>query len=128
VADRLTDKATLQPTANPPALLAQDPVFNALDKSLLASLDITILDHPQAFNLDLSPQRTLLYCPGAERAHLELLLFQPETRPALVIGGPLEDADSEVLSDFAGSRRESVRIPRFEPCEHAFWGVRAYCA
>lgn len=123
----LTAKATIRDPQNPPALLAQDPVFNTLDKSLLASLDITVLDHPQAFNLDLVPQSTLLYCPGAERAHLELLLCRPDTKPALVVGGPLEDADSEVLTDFARSRTESLRIPRFEANEHAFWGARIYC-
>ncbi|KAE8349076.1 hypothetical protein BDV28DRAFT_141997 [Aspergillus coremiiformis] len=101
-------------------VFAQDPVFNTHDKSLLASLDITVLDHPHAFN-KVTPG-TLLYCPGAERTHLEQLLSQA---PALVFGGPLEDIESEAVMLFVGSRR-SVRIPRFEHMEHAFWNMRVY--
>ncbi|KAF5855517.1 hypothetical protein ETB97_009079 [Aspergillus alliaceus] len=99
---------------------AQDPVFNTHDKSLLASLDITVLDHPHAFE-QVSPN-TVLYCPGAERTHLEQLLSHA---PVLVFGGPLEDIESEAVRQFAESRR-SVRIPRFEDMEHAFWNMRVY--
>ncbi|KAB8266551.1 hypothetical protein BDV30DRAFT_221712 [Aspergillus minisclerotigenes] len=99
---------------------AQDPVFNTHDRSLLASLDITVLDHPHGFE-KVSPS-TLLYCPGAERTHLEQLL--PHA-PALVFGGPLEDIESDAVRQFVESRL-SVKISRFEDMEHAFWNMRVY--
>ncbi|PWY80237.1 hypothetical protein BO83DRAFT_332773 [Aspergillus eucalypticola CBS 122712] len=99
---------------------AQDPVFNTLDKSLLSSLDITVLESPLAFD-KVSP-RTFLFCPGAERTHLEQLLALD---PAFVFGGPLEDVESEVVSAFV-KRRGSVRLPLFEAQEHAFWNMRVY--
>ncbi|RJE25086.1 SRR1 [Aspergillus sclerotialis] len=100
---------------------AQDPVFNAHDKSLLSSLSITTIEHPHAFNI--INQNTLLFCPGAERTHLELLLA---SNPSIVFGGPLEDTGSEVIGQFLKCRKESVRVPAFEGNEHAFWGVRVY--
>ncbi|PYH69959.1 SRR1 family protein [Aspergillus vadensis CBS 113365] len=81
---------------------AQDPVFNTLDKSLLSSLDITVLESPLAFE-KVTP-RTFLFCPGAERTHLEQLLALD---PAFVFGGPLEDVESEVVSAFVKRRRSS---------------------
>lgn len=66
---------------------------------------------------------TLFYCPGAERAHLEQLL---PAQPNIVFGGPLEDTDSEVISGFLQTRKESVLVPAFEGSEHAFWRVRVY--
>ncbi|KAF7592629.1 hypothetical protein BBP40_012651 [Aspergillus hancockii] len=101
-------------------IFAQDPVFNTHDKSLLASLNITVVDHPQAFE-KVTPT-TLLYCPGTERTHLEQLLVHT---PALVFGGPLEDIESETVRQFVESGR-STRIPRFEELEHAFWNMRVY--
>ncbi|OJZ90527.1 hypothetical protein ASPFODRAFT_125789 [Aspergillus luchuensis CBS 106.47] len=99
---------------------AQDPVFNTLDTALLSSLDITVLESPHAFE-KVSP-RTFLFCPGAERTHLEQLLALD---PAFVFGGPLEDVESEVVSAFV-KRRGSVRLPLFEAQEHAFWNMRVY--
>ncbi|OJJ72543.1 hypothetical protein ASPBRDRAFT_54367 [Aspergillus brasiliensis CBS 101740] len=99
---------------------AQDPVFNSLDTSLLSSLDITVLDTPLAFEKVTS--RSFLFCPGAERTHLEQMLALD---PAFVFGGPLEDVDSEVVSAFV-KRRGSVRLPLFEAQEHAFWNMRVY--
>ncbi|GLA67828.1 hypothetical protein AtubIFM55763_000077 [Aspergillus tubingensis] len=99
---------------------AQDPVFNTLDKSLLSSLDIIVLESPLAFG-KVTP-RTFLFCPGAERTHLEQLLALD---PAFVFGGPLEDVESEVVSAFV-KRRGSVRLPLFEAQEHAFWNMRVY--
>ncbi|KAL4896086.1 hypothetical protein BDV59DRAFT_199300 [Aspergillus ambiguus] len=108
----------------PVPVYAQDPVFNALDESLLAALHISVVQHPAAF--DEISSRTLLFCPGAERAHLEELLRRPEERlPAGLIGGPLEDAEPEAISRFARARR-SVRLPVFEDQEHAFWNMRVY--
>lgn len=99
---------------------AQDPVFNTLDTALLSSLDITVLESPLAF--DKVTPRTFLFCPGAERTHLEQLLALD---PAFVFGGPLEDVESEVVSAFV-KRRGSVRLPLFEAQEHAFWNMRVY--
>jgi hypothetical protein len=99
---------------------AQDPVFNDHDRALLESLNITVLEHPGAFD-KVSP-RTLLFCPGAERRHLELLLAHD---PAIVFGGPLEDIDSVIVTGFIRAR-ESVQLPLFEEQEHAFWRMRVY--
>ncbi|KAL2820513.1 hypothetical protein BDW59DRAFT_117289 [Aspergillus cavernicola] len=101
---------------------AQDPVFNNHDKSLLNSLGISVLEHPGAFAQVSS--RTILFCPGAERRHLELLLARD---PAVVLGGPLEDMDSDVVKGFIRGR-DSVRLARFEEQEHAFWGMGVYYA
>ncbi|OOQ91275.1 hypothetical protein PEBR_01672 [Penicillium brasilianum] len=99
---------------------AQDPVFNTLDKALLSSLDITIITHPAAFTLITA--QTLLFCPGAERKHLEQLL---PFNPCMVFGGPLEDTESEVIQEFTGRTGSVVLVP-FEVCEHAFWKTRLY--
>ncbi|KAL6238073.1 hypothetical protein BDW75DRAFT_47421 [Aspergillus navahoensis] len=99
---------------------AQDPVFNSHDEALLNKLNITVLAHPHAFQ-KVTPQ-TLLFCPGAERRHLELLLVRD---PAIVVGGPLEDFESDVVSRFV-ERRESVRLKEFAELEMAFWGMRVY--
>ncbi|KAL1970994.1 hypothetical protein VTN77DRAFT_2828 [Rasamsonia byssochlamydoides] len=108
---------------------AQDPVFNEFDKQLLQSLGITVVEHPTAFNL--VNEHSFLYCPGAERTHLEHLLL---SAPALVFGGPLEsvvslDSDSDdddvVLATFVRTRR-SLQLPQFEPNIHAFWNMRLY--
>ncbi|PYI01322.1 hypothetical protein BO78DRAFT_464711 [Aspergillus sclerotiicarbonarius CBS 121057] len=109
---------TTQP--HPIKTYAQDPVFNDLDKSLLASLDITVLETPLAFEKISS--RTFLFCPGAERAHLEQVLA---VNPAFVFGGPLEDVESQEVCRFVATRG-SVRLPQFEEQEHAFWHMRVY--
>ncbi|KAL2812357.1 hypothetical protein BJX63DRAFT_246003 [Aspergillus granulosus] len=105
---------------HPVKVYAQDPVFNEHDRALLESLDITVLEHPGAFE-KVSP-RTLLFCPGAERRHLELLLAHG---PAIVFGGPLEDIDSDVVTAFVRAR-DSAQLPLFEEQEHAFWRMRVY--
>ncbi|CAI7604057.1 unnamed protein product [Penicillium glandicola] len=100
---------------------AQDPVFNTLDESLLASLDITVIKHPEAFSHITA--NTMLFCPGAERKHLELLL---PSKPWLLFGGPLEHADSGgVLQNYVDGAG-SYRLPVFEALEHAFWNMRLY--
>ncbi|KAL4980517.1 hypothetical protein BDW66DRAFT_56475 [Aspergillus desertorum] len=99
---------------------AQDPVFNTHDETLLNDLNITVLAHPHAFQKVTS--QTLLFCPGAERRHLELLLARD---PAIVVGGPLEDIESDVVKRFV-ERRESVRLKEFAELETAFWGLRVY--
>jgi hypothetical protein len=117
---KIADVACLGKSTPALQAFAQDPVFNAHDKSLLTSLDITVLNHPHAFE-KVSPT-TLLYCPGAERTHLEQLLAYT---PALVFGGPLEDVESEAVRQFMESGR-SIRIPLFEELEHSFWNMRVY--
>lgn len=99
---------------------AQDPAFNDHDKNLLASLGITVLPSPGAF--DLITPNTLLFCPGAERKHLHLVL---PANPCLVFGGPLEDTGSVVIQEYVTKVRSRVLVP-FEACEHAFWKVRLY--
>ncbi|KAF9891166.1 hypothetical protein FE257_004730 [Aspergillus nanangensis] len=103
-----------------PEVYAQDPVFNTLDEALLASLGITVLQHPHAF--DMVSSKALLFCPGAERAHLEQVL---PSQPAILFGGPLEEVESDVVSRYVQSKR-AVRLPRFEAQEHAFWNMRVY--
>ncbi|KAJ5573947.1 uncharacterized protein N7459_008374 [Penicillium hispanicum] len=99
---------------------AQDPVFNALDHALLASCHITVLTHPSAF-ARVTPA-TLLFCPGAERKHLELVL---PANPRLVFGGPLENADSTVIQGFVERTGSRALVP-FGAHEHAFWMTRLY--
>ncbi|KAL5359397.1 hypothetical protein BJX96DRAFT_174314 [Aspergillus floccosus] len=110
-------------SSTPVPVYAQDPVFNALDESLLAALGVTVVQHPRAF--DEVSARTVLFCPGAERAHLEQLLRADDQIPAMLFGGPLEDTESDIISQFARAR-QSVRLPRFEEQEHAFWNMRVY--
>ncbi|KAJ0416272.1 hypothetical protein BJY00DRAFT_236118 [Aspergillus carlsbadensis] len=109
-----------QSPSRPVKVYAQDPVFNDHDRALLESLNITVLEHPGAFEKVSS--RTLLFCPGAERRHLELLLAHD---PAIVFGGPLEDIDSGVVTGYIRAR-ESGQLPLFEEQEHAFWRMRVY--
>ncbi|KAJ5463022.1 Sensitivity To Red Light Reduced-likeSRR1 [Penicillium sp. IBT 31633x] len=100
---------------------AQDPVFNTLDEALLATLDITVLKHPEAFTHITA--NTMLFCPGAERKHLELLL---PSKPWLLFGGPLEHADSGGVLQGYVDRAASYCLPVFEALEHAFWRMRLY--
>lgn len=106
----------------PPSIsvYAQDPVFNDHDKNLLATLGITVLPSPSAF--DLITPNTLLFCPGAERKHLDLVL---PANPRLVFGGPLEDTASSVIQEYVAKVGSRVLVP-FEACEHAFWRMRLY--
>ncbi|KAJ5104943.1 hypothetical protein NUU61_002290 [Penicillium alfredii] len=101
-------------------IYAQDPVFNTLDHALLESLGIKTLPDPAAF--DIVTPKTLLFCPGAERQHLERLL---PAQPALVFGGPLEQSDSAEIEAFV-ARTESRALRGFGPLEHAFWKMRVY--
>ncbi|CAI7595755.1 unnamed protein product [Penicillium discolor] len=100
---------------------AQDPVFNTLDESLLAALNITVIKHPEAFSHITA--NTMLFCPGAERKHLELLL---PSKPWLLFGGPLEHADSGGVLQGYVDGAGSYCLPVFEALEHAFWNMRLY--
>ncbi|PYI26696.1 hypothetical protein BP00DRAFT_430080 [Aspergillus indologenus CBS 114.80] len=104
----------------PLPIYAQDPVFNALDRQLLTALGITVVEHPAGFER-VTPN-SLLFCPGAEKAHLEVLLAR---NPAGVVGGPLEDTGSAGIERFV-ARTGSVRLPRFEELKEAFWEMRVY--
>ncbi|GAD97657.1 predicted protein [Paecilomyces variotii No. 5] len=103
-------------------VFAQDPVFNDFDKKLLQSLGITVVEDPKAF--ELVNERTFLYCPGAERAHLDRILV---SNPAILFGGPLDNLspEQEVLASYVHARN-SLQLPIFEPNEHAFWNMRLY--
>lgn len=98
----------------------QDPVYNNLDKELFSKLDIKVVEHPRAF--DLVSQSSLVYCPGAERAHLGGIL---EVMPWGLLGGPLEDMEGADAQRFVQDRT-ATRIPVYEPNETAFWGMRVY--
>ncbi|KAL4961810.1 SRR1 family protein [Aspergillus stella-maris] len=99
---------------------AQDPVFNTHDESLLASLNISVLKHPSAFTH--INKKTILFAPGAERRHLEILLRHD---PAIIIGGPLEDIESTVVKGWM-EKREELKLKEFEELETAFWGMSVY--
>jgi SRR1. len=103
-------------------VFAQDPVFNDFDKELLQSLGITMVEDPKAF--ELVNEHTFLYCPGAERAHLDRILA---SNPAILFGGPLDNIspEQEVLASYV-QERSSLQLPTFEPHEHAFWNMRIY--
>ncbi|OJJ99861.1 hypothetical protein ASPACDRAFT_60680 [Aspergillus aculeatus ATCC 16872] len=111
---------TANPTTSTVQIYAQDPVFNALDRQLLAALGITVVEHPDGFGKVNS--NSLLFCPGAEKAHLEVLLAR---NPAGMVGGPLEDTGSDGIERFV-ARTGSVRLPRFEELKEAFWEMRVY--
>ncbi|KAJ5083166.1 Sensitivity To Red Light Reduced-like SRR1 [Penicillium angulare] len=98
----------------------QDPVFNKLDCALLESMGMTIVEHPVAFGY--ITRNTLLFCPGAERQHLELVL---PSKPRILFGGPLEDTESDVIQSFVGSMGSRALLP-FSANEHAFWMTRIY--
>jgi SRR1 len=59
VIDLLTDRQR-----QPVEAFAQDPCFNTLERGLLASLNITVVDHPAAFH-HIIPT-TFVFCPYAE--------------------------------------------------------------
>jgi hypothetical protein len=82
-----------------------------------------VIKHPEAFSHITA--NTMLFCPGAERKHLELLL---PSKPWLLFGGPLEHADSgSVLQGYVDGAG-SYCLPVFEALEHAFWNMRLYWA
>lgn len=99
---------------------AQDPVFNTLDCALLDAMGITVVEHPVGF--ESVTRNTLLFCPGAERKHLELVL---PSNPGFVFGGPLENAESDVIQEFVGKMGSRALEP-FTSNEHAFWMTRLY--
>jgi hypothetical protein len=120
-------------TARKMEIIAQDPIFNALDKQLLSSLGITVVAHPQAFSS--VSAKTLLFAPGAEKRHLELVL---PARPLVLFGGPLEEETGRlyqnqqkekekdsVIEEFL-TTTQSVKLVEFGPRPEAFWRMRIY--
>ncbi|QKX63443.1 uncharacterized protein TRUGW13939_10613 [Talaromyces rugulosus] len=112
-------------------IIAQDPIFNALDKQLLSSLGITVVAHPQAFSSVTA--QTLLFAPGAEKRHLELVL---PARPLVLFGGPLEEdtgrlyqnqqkQKDSVIEQFL-TTTQSMKLVEFGPRPEAFWRMRIY--
>ncbi|KAJ5647437.1 hypothetical protein N7490_003809 [Penicillium lividum] len=99
---------------------AQDPVFNNLDRALLEGMGIMVVEDPVGF--ESVTRNTLLFCPGAERKHLELVL---PSNPGFVFGGPLENTESEVIEKFVG-KMQSRALEPFTCNEHAFWMTRLY--
>ncbi|PKY06375.1 hypothetical protein P168DRAFT_325250 [Aspergillus campestris IBT 28561] len=126
-------------------IYAQDPVFNTLDKALLSSLNITVVESPRAFEA-VGP-RTLLFCPGVERVHLKDMMVRG---PGVVVSSCDDDDVYSSLSIGHGGRgdnhdgdgdgnggddsnekrevrtRQGVKLPLFEEQESAFWGVGVY--
>jgi hypothetical protein len=103
----------------PVPVYAQDPVFNALDRELLESLGITVVEHPAAF--DLVTQQSVVFCPGAESKHL-LQIFP--SRPQVLFCNQIDTLDPQF-----GSFLEQTRprlMPEFLPCEEAFWRLALY--
>lgn len=60
---------------------AQDPIFNTLDVQLLSHLNISVVQHPTAFELIAS--NTFTFCPGAEQFVVRGALFRS---PAMYMG------------------------------------------
>lgn len=127
-------------------LFAQDPVFNALDIQLFASLGIEVVSSPQGFNAVTA--NTFLFAPGAERRHLSMIL---PCQPILFFGGPLEEGPSLATRTLADDRGDSVdhteqsddiddwrilaqyaahtrsaNILQFESRPETFWRMRLY--
>ncbi|KAJ5397569.1 hypothetical protein N7509_005682 [Penicillium cosmopolitanum] len=101
-------------------IYAQDPVFNNLDRELLESLGMTVVNTPVGFERVTS--KTLLFCPGAERKHLDMLL---PSNPKLVLGGPLENTESSIIQAYVEKTDSSILVS-FSAQEHAFWKMRLY--
>lgn len=99
----------------------QDPVFNTLDKALFESLGLTVVDHPAGFE-EVS-ERSFLFCPGAEKGHLEEIL---EKKPRVLFGGPLEEMGDSVPVKAFLDERIGKTVPVYEGDEKAFWGMRVY--
>ena len=79
-----------------------------------------VVESPNAFERVTS--KTLLFCPGAERKHLDMLL---PSNPKLVLGGPLENTESSIIQTYAEKTESRVLVP-FSAQEHAFWKMRLY--
>ena len=115
-----TNKNHLTSTDNV-RVYTQDPVFNTLDKALFESLGLTVLENPAGF--EKISEQSFLFCPGAEKGHLEEIL---EKKPRALFGGPLEEmSDSDTVKAFL-DEKVGKKVPVFEGDEKAFWGMRVY--
>ena len=114
-------------------IFAQDPVFNALDVSLLSSLHVRVVTHPHGLaRLD---GTALLYAPHCERAFLYPALERAAVWPGLtiansfeaVLAGPVRLSRQE--SELAGSwlaRHDPGVFPVFDECPAAFNDLAVY--
>ncbi|KAJ6021955.1 Sensitivity To Red Light Reduced-like SRR1 [Penicillium herquei] len=119
IRDLVVENTSMDSQVSVPVYL-QDPVFNKLDCALLESLGMTVVNHPEAF--ERVTRNTLLFCPGAERKHLEQIL---PSNPGLLFGGPLENTESDVIQAFIERTGSRILAP-FKANEHAFWMTRFY--
>lgn len=103
----------------PVPVYAQDPVFNTLDRELLKSLGITVVEHPAAF--DLVTPHSVVFCPGAESKHL-LQVFP--SRPRVLFCNQIDTIDPQFRSFLEHTRLRLM--PDFPPCEEAFWRLALY--
>ncbi|KAJ5833395.1 hypothetical protein N7474_001706 [Penicillium riverlandense] len=103
----------------PVPVYAQDPVFNTLDRELLESLGITVVEHPAAF--DLVTQHSVVFCPGAESKHL-LQIFS--SQPRILFCNQIDTIDPQFRSLLEHTRPQLM--PDFPPCEEAFWRLALY--
>ncbi|KAI9664292.1 MAG: hypothetical protein M1829_005847 [Trizodia sp. TS-e1964] len=116
------------------AVLAQDPVFNHLDRAFLLSLGITVLDHPAALS-SITPT-ALVYAPHAERSFM--LPALKGTAPAVLVSNSFERmlsgsistlllAEERELATHFLSRYHSNPFPPYTPLDAAFNDVHVYC-
>jgi SRR1 len=110
VMDILTDKQDQRPEA-----YAQEPIFNTLDVALLSQLNITVVNHPTAFEL-ITP-KSFTFCPGAEQSVTRGTLFRS---PAMHMGTCSletyrEPDTGDLRSPFIGSSYVIAKYPRPRP-------------
>ncbi|KAI9812316.1 MAG: hypothetical protein M1827_004765 [Pycnora praestabilis] len=123
----------LNTRVNISSIYAQDPVFNDLDKELLGSLNITVIEDPQVFSrID---QSTFVYAPHCERSFL--LPGLAGKNPALMVGNDmahmitgslsssLTAAELQIGRDFVQDRTTTA-FPAFEAAENAFNNTTIY--
>ncbi|KAI9676465.1 MAG: hypothetical protein M1817_000622 [Caeruleum heppii] len=114
-------------------IYAQDPVFNSLDEQLLATMNITVVQDPEAF--DLIDETTFLLAPHCERSFLlpglrgrDPLLVVANSFESL-LNGPLSATisveDRQLAQLFLG-RRVAARFPDFEELPSAFNDLMIY--
>ena len=99
VIDMLSKKQGQRPEA-----FAQEPIFNTLDVQFLSHLNISVVEHPAAFELITS--NTFAFCPGAEQFIVRGTLFRS---PAMYMGsGALETYREPETGDLRSPQIGSV--------------------
>lgn len=100
----------------PPTALAQEPCFNTLDRELLSHLNISVVNHPAAFQ-HIDRSSTFVFCPYVDPAVLHQVVSRS---PAIYLGWhPLETEPcyevKVLMAELRSKRREVLRLPAFEP-------------